>query len=167
MNNSVHELLREFLKTAKISNRKFAKFAGIPVSSFQTILDRKSELKASTYSQITGAMYKIMTSPSPGSVVISNGIQVTNPIEEREHLWDLFDRIVELSFDLGPKQKIKDRFEEQRQTICKNDPLENKLLLAFYSLNEEGRVSAVNQIELLTEIPKYQKIPPKSGQDEN
>ena len=38
---------------------------------------------------------------------------------------------------------------------------EEHLLTAFYRLNPEGQAKAVERVEELTEIPKYQKKPPQ------
>ncbi|MCI6831107.1 MAG: hypothetical protein MR896_03340 [Clostridiales bacterium] len=174
MEKNIHDMIREFLKTANISNRKFAKFAGIPVSSFQTMLDRESELKASTYVKISSAMYIIMCQAPDVRTVVNNGIIIETPTKERERLFEIFDLITELSFDADANQNIKNsaiNTTKTEESIYKNEPLENKTLLAFHSLNEEGQKAAVDQIELLTQIPKYQKqikkIPPENGQDDN
>ena len=61
MENETYMILRDFIKTAGYTNKDFAKLAQIPPSTFQSILDRKSEkgIKTDTLGKILDAMAKI------------------------------------------------------------------------------------------------------------
>ena len=52
----IYQLLREFIKTAGLNNKKFAELAGINPNTFQTMVNRKSVPKADTISKIGNAM---------------------------------------------------------------------------------------------------------------
>lgn len=52
----IYQLLREFIKTAGLNNKKFAELAGINPNTFQTMVNRKSVPKADIISKIGNAM---------------------------------------------------------------------------------------------------------------
>lgn len=52
----IYQLLREFIKTAGLNNKKFAGLAGINPNTFQTMVNRKSVPKADIISKIGNAM---------------------------------------------------------------------------------------------------------------
>lgn len=52
----IYQLLREFIKTAGLNNKKFAELAGINPNTFQTMVNRKSVPKADIISKIRNAM---------------------------------------------------------------------------------------------------------------
>lgn len=77
----IYMLIERFLKLINFSNRKFAKFVGIPPTTFQTMLNKKSKMKEDTLLSIIAAMGEL-----------ENTISLDDPDEQHE-IEDIVDGI--------------------------------------------------------------------------
>lgn len=188
INMRAHKLLKSFLHVLQITNKEFAIKAGIPPSTFQSMINNESTIKLQSFAKILSTMKKYAKSipdtlSEERSYYISSCVDEFQDIylmrleDERKHNQNLFvDKnsienlhIAELNLSDEQIKKLIGVFGDDGELVYPDGVLEKKLLLFFHDLNEEGQKVAVDQIELLTQIPKYQnkKIPPENGQDDN
>ena len=135
------DALRQFIKAAGLTFNKFADIAEINRSTFQTILNRRSEPSFHFKKQISEAVMLILATSSQNDSQLSQAhqrlsaakIRLVN--EESNRMWD----------EVYPVKKAAQNKDFDR------------LHTLFCQLNEEGQAEALKRIEELAFLPKYQK----------
>lgn len=191
-----YRILKEFLYTAEISNKEFAIRAGIPPTTFQSMLTKESKMKVENYVKIRNTMYDYFGDAhwNSGSVAFGNDTPEAHRSDKMGCLAQEFeflgyeDNFLPEGFSFNDSREDDDSLGEHMSRLLPRLPkgfswqietillengksLEVDALEAIRELNEEGKKAAIEQINLLAQIPKYQKqikkIPPENGQDDN
>lgn len=131
--------LKQTIKDKKMTVKQLAEQTGIPVNTLYSIIKRDSDrVRAETIQ------------------VLANALDVTPT-----YLIGYDDGIIK------PEQYTQEELAEIKagawdayQTHIR-ELIERPLLAAFHSLNPEGQQKAIERVEELTEIPKYQKKDPQ------
>lgn len=79
---------------------------------------------------------------------IENGLWLLDTDDPQMEEWN--DYVLEAFWNTQFRKKEQQISEQQHH-----------LINAFFQLNDEGQIKAVERVEELTEIPKYQKEPPQ------
>lgn len=150
----IYTLIERFLELINFSNRKFAKFAGVPPTTFQTMLNKKSKMKEDTLLSIIAAMGEL-----------ESVISLDNPDEQQE-LEDIVGDINEIYMnrhldDEDCESMLRSTWKRlallhdsavQTEIDSPFDVIFNSRALAsaWANLNEQERqeiISAVNDVE--------------------
>lgn len=173
-NKEQYRILKEFIKTAELTNVKFAEIAKINKYSFQTMLRREYDMKQSTVTKILLAM-KIIIDNSSGTLKNNlmalykafDSAMFMNSVESREALkrmlHELFPERADTEYTSSNVGSISE--ETSELTTQRIDDVEDaereyqrvRMNAAFDRLNAEGQEAAADQVENLTYNPKYQK----------
>lgn len=137
--------IRDTRKKAGLTQAKLGKRLGV---SYQTVAQWENDLrnpKFTTLQRIADALQVEVSVFLPKEFIDSLGIR---PEEE------LF---------VGPDNNFysRPRNADKAAKSGEENPWELKLLEAFEKLSLDGQIIAVERVEELTEIPKYQKEPPQ------
>lgn len=131
--------IKELIKERRITIKQLAELTGIPVNTLYSIIKRDSErVRAETVQLLADAL----------------GVTPT-------YLIGYDDKIVR------PEQYSQEGLNEIKSGAwaAYQDHIasttERPILDAFRKLNIEGQQKAIERVEELTEIPKYQKEPPQ------
>lgn len=162
---NAYPILKTFIKTAEMSNRKFAKIAGIPPSTFQAMLDRGSDMKQDTCNNIIAAMEKIIAEADDAA---------RKQLDDLHSAFLAENSIIALHYLIhksrannpdtieGIKNAYKQAMEDLSQSAAQavntyTEAQRTRMNTAFDQLNPEGQAVAADQVENLTYNPKYQK----------
>ena len=182
---NLYEILLRFVSESGYSVRSFARFANIKPTSLQNAIYKKSKMRPDVCLKIVNAMDKVcelVLEDSTIDDITCEKISKTLSGYRVDFIHE-YESISGEDFKLFSALKFKDNFDilhnELGAEICipssgykaEFNNKEYDLVCKFRSLNKEGQRAAIEQVELLTQIPKYQKqikkIPPENGQDDN
>ena len=160
---TINERLREIRKSKNISQRKLGELAGMPQQAIAKYETGKVNPKLTSLKRIANALDVKLEDLLIGT----NWTEVEKPkshnsgAEYEKARRDLLQHLQRV----GAKEKAISRkiggeitsFTEKTIHGEQSTAYKNALNLAFDKLNLDGQKIAVDQVELLTEIPKYQK----------
>lgn len=144
--------LRQFIRTACMTNIAFAEKIGMNSSSFQTMMNRPSPLKMDVYDKIVDAMAEIICE--------SERRDFPNTPQLLQLLADFLGcEVGELPARMFTKAS-NDPFTAAALAMAwgeANQNVRDRMNAAFDQLNEKGQETAADRVQELTQIDSYRK----------
>lgn len=136
-----YDSIDSILEERHLSRRKLAQAIGLPPSTFQSMMSRKSGMTLEVLMKIVSYL---QVSP--------------------DAFWKGLGKDAVLAYDAGfdDGSKMEERQNYVIDELWKRDgytgsDIETRLITAFASLNPAGQEKAVERVEELTEVERYQK----------
>jgi len=161
------EIVKRLLEENKMSISELSKKSGIPKSTLYSLISRKSKaisheniMKISEAFEVTSDYLMGWTKDKSGQVhhFVPSPHKDMSPEEEFLYAQEIVERAAKAASDLDKKRL--DTLSLIGEDAIKNIlPIPDKLISYSSQLNEAGQQKAIEQMELLTKIPEYQKEP--------
>lgn len=139
---TIYEYLDSILKERRMSRRKLALAAGIPPSTLQSAFERKGKMSLDMLASIANVLQ--LSLPEEKKLYQTFGYEV-DFVEESEDDKELFDEV------------FSDLISEREKKNTEYENYLSEMAEAYSKLNSEGQHVAVERVQELTEIKKYQK----------
>lgn len=140
--------IRKYRLKKGLSQKEMAKLADIPYSTYSNYENNNREPNSEQLRKIADALGVSIFDIMNFNSTIDLAYEILDNSKTLDHI-DLAEKIGNIA-----KQKYQEKY-----------PLEIQLIAAFDDLNDNGKQKAVEQVELLTKIPEYQKEEDSPDQD--
>lgn len=157
---NVYDRIDHELQKRRMSRRQLAIEAGIPTSTFQSVMERRRNISVEMLTSVSNAL-KVPFSEFVDELedFYWDGERFVGPAKMRRlrELQKLADEVSQ-NYDPDKAAMLRAMLEEMS-----SDERNGDLLFAFDQLNDRGQAVAIERVEELAKIPEYKKEQPSAA----